>query len=57
MRRALLRSGFLIFRLKAGVIIFVPAAGSKKAVCRRSGTFRAIRAMNFSAAQCANTNS
>jgi len=43
--------------LKAGVIIFVPAAALKKAVCRRSGTFRTMRAMIFSAAQCANTNS
>ena len=57
MRRALLRSGFLIFRLKAGAIIFVLAAGSKKAVCRHSGTFRAMRAMKFSAARSANTNS
>ena len=34
------------FPIESGVIIFVPAARSKKAVCRRSGTFRAIRAMN-----------
>ena len=30
MRRALLRSGFLIFRLKAGVIYLCPRCGSKR---------------------------
>ena len=57
MRWPLLASDFLSFRSNAAVLTCVPAAGSKKEVCHRSGASRALRAKNFSAAQCANTNS
>ena len=57
MRWPLLGSAFLIFGSNAEVFTCVPAAGLKKEVCRRSGASRALHAKNFSAAQCANTNS
>jgi len=45
------------FPIESGGNYLCPRCGVEKAVCRRSGTFRTMRAMIFSAAQCANTNS
>ena len=45
------------FRIERGGTYMCPRCWLEKEVCRRSGVSRALRAKNFSAAQCASTNS